>query len=270
MLTGAGLPYAIKNDNLTSDGSSLSLSVSRGAFSTAPVINYFTITPSTGCSPLDRHGDVDDDGSRPRQHHGRRRATSPPTGSTTFTVVSTGDIILTAVALVGRDRHGDAQRITLQPPTTPPTPTPAAVDARRHRPDRATARSPSPTSATSSRSTFDKHESTGSTFIVNGNQFTYTAGSTTGTDIVRLTVARRRLRAGDRHVHGHRHRARRPGRSTSFTADPTRGCGASSNIVLSWKTENARTVTIDQVPRPSASRRTARSARRSPARRRSR
>ena len=52
MLTGAGLPYAIKNDNLTSDGSNLSLSVSRGAFSTAPVITNFTISPSSGCPPL--------------------------------------------------------------------------------------------------------------------------------------------------------------------------------------------------------------------------
>ena len=37
---------------------------------------------------------------------------------------------------------------------------------------------------------------------------------------------------------------------TSFTADPPRGCGASSNIVLGWTTENARGVTIDVAPAP--------------------
>jgi hypothetical protein len=97
--------------------------------------------------------------------------------------------------------------------------------------------------------TFDKHESTGSTFIVSGNQFTYKAGSATGTDIVRLTVpggacgpATATFTAtvivpGDPVI-------------DSFTADPARGCGSSSNIVLSWQTENTGMVTINGVTAP--------------------
>ena len=97
--------------------------------------------------------------------------------------------------------------------------------------------------------TFDKHESTGSTFTVNGNQFTYTAGSTTGTDVVRLTVP------GD---------ACGPATATFtatvivpghpaiifFTADPARGCGASTNVILNWQTQNTRQVTINPVIAP--------------------
>ena len=184
MLTGAGLPYAIKNDNLTSDGSNLSLSVSRGAFSTAPVIASFTISPSSGCSPLTVTATWSTTGADHVNITGAAGdlATS---GTATFTVVSAGDITLTAVALSGATTTS-TRKITLQAPANPPTPTPSTATVGMGQV--VTGSIPVAYTGTLVTITFDKHDSTGSTFTVNGNQFTYTAGSTTGTDVVRLTV----------------------------------------------------------------------------------
>jgi len=245
MLIGAGLPYAIKNDNLTSDGSSLSLSVSRGAFSTAPVITSFTISPSTGCPPLAVTATWTTSGADHVDITGAAGdlATS---GTANFQIVSAGDITLTAVALSGVTSAA-TRKVTLQPPTTPPTPTPATATVGTGQ----VAQGSIPVAYTGTlvTITFDKHESTGSTFTVNGNQFTYKAGSATGTDIVRLTVpggacgpATATFTAtvivpGDPVI-------------DFFTADPTRGCGSSSNIILSWQTENTGMVTINGVTAP--------------------
>ena len=245
MLIGAGLPYAIKNDNLTSDGSSLSLSVSRGAFSTAPVITSFTISPSTGCPPLAVTATWTTSGADHVDITGAAGdlATS---GTANFQIVSAGDITLTAVALSGVTSAA-TRKVTLQPPTTPPTPTPATATVGTGQ----VAQGSIPVAYTGTlvTITFDKHESTGSTFTVNGNQFTYKAGSATGTDIVRLTVpggacgpATATFTAtvivpGDPAI-------------DFFTADPTRGCGSSSNIILSWQTENTGMVTINGVTAP--------------------
>jgi len=245
MLIGAGLPYAIKNDNLTSDGSSLSLSVSRGAFSTAPVITSFTISPSTGCPPLAVTATWTTSGADHVDITGAAGdlATS---GTANFQIVSAGDITLTAVALSGVTSTA-TRKVTLQPPTTPPTPTPATATVGTGQ----VAQGSIPVAYTGTlvTITFDKHESTGSTFTVNGNQFTYKAGSATGTDIVRLTVpggacgpATATFTAtvivpGDPAI-------------DFFTADPTRGCGSSSNIILSWQTENTGMVTINGVTAP--------------------
>src|ERR1017187_5597363 len=220
MLTGAGLPYAIKNDNLTSDGSSLALSVSRGAFSTAPVIPSFTISPSTGCPPLAVTATWTTTGADHVNITGAAGdlATS---GTANFQVVSAGDITLTAVALSGVTSTA-TRKATLQPPTTPPTPTPATATVGTSQVVQGSI--PAAYTGTLVTITFDKHESTGSTFIVSGNQFTYKAGSATGTDIVRLTVpggacgpATATFTAtvivpGDPVI-------------DSFTADPARGCG---------------------------------------------
>src|SRR5664280_647174 len=184
MLTGAGLPYAIKNDNLTSDGSSLALSVSRGAFSTAPVITSFTISPSTGCPPLAVTATWTTTGADHVDITGAAGdlATS---GTANFQVVSAGDITLTAVALSGVTSTA-TRKVTLQPPTTLPTPTPATATVGTSQVVQGSI--PAAYTGTLITITFDKHESTGSTFTVSGNQFTYKAGSATGTDIVRLTV----------------------------------------------------------------------------------
>ena len=82
-----------------------------------------------------------------------------------------------------------------------------------------------------------------------GSQFTYTAGSTTGTDIVRLSVAGGACGAASATFTA---TVITPGDPVidSFTADPARGCGASTNIVLSWQTENTGTVRITNVTAP--------------------
>jgi hypothetical protein len=244
MLTGAGLPYAIKNDNLTGDGSNLSLSVSRGAFSTAPVIASFTISPSSGCPPLTVTATWSTTGADHVNITGAAGdlATS---GTATLTVVSAGDITLTAVALSGATATS-TRKITLQPPATPPTPTPSTATVGTGQV--VTGSIPAAYTGTLVTITFDTHGSTGSTFTVNGNQFTYRAGSSTGTDVVRLTVpggacgpatatfTATVIAPGDPAI-------------ISFTADPARGC-RSSNIILSWQTENAAQVLITPVIAP--------------------
>jgi hypothetical protein len=245
MLTGAGLPYAIKNDNLTSDGSNLSLSVSRGAFSTAPVIASFTISPSSGCPPLTVTAAWSTTGADHVNITGAAGdlATS---GSVTFTAVSGGDITLTAVALSGATATS-TRKITLQPPPTPPTPTPATATVGIAQV--VLGAIPVAYTGTLVTVTFDKHDSTGSTFTVNGNQFTYTAGSTTGTDIVRLTVPGNACGPATATFTAN---VIVPGDPVIifFAADPARGCGASTNVVLQWQTENTSQVTINPIIAP--------------------
>lgn len=245
MLTGAGLPYAIKNDNLTSDGSNLSLSVSRGAFSTAPVIANFTISPSSGCPPLTVTATWSTTGADHVNITGAAGDLAA-SGTATLTVVSAGDITLTAVALSGSTATS-TRKVTLQPPTNPPTPTPSTATVGIAQV--VTGSIPVAYTGTLVTVTFDAHGSTGSTFTVNGNQFTYTAGSTAGTDVVRLTVpggacgpATATFTAtvivpGDPAI-------------IFFTADPARGCGSSTNVILNWQTENTGRVTIDPVVAP--------------------
>ncbi len=245
MLTGAGLPYAIKNDNLTGDGSNLSLSVSRGAFSTAPVIASFAISPSSGCPPLTVTATWSTTGADHVNITGAAGdlATS---GTATLTVVSAGDITLTAVALSGATATS-TRKVTFEAPTSPPTPTPSTATVGTGQ--IVTGSIPVAYTGTLVTITFDTHGSAGSTFTVNGNQFTYRAGSTTGTDVVRLTVpggacgpatatfTATVIEPGDPAI-------------LSFSADPARGCGSSTNIILNWQTENAATVTIDPVVAP--------------------
>ena len=244
MLTGAGLPYAIKDDNLTSDGSSLALSVSRGAFSTAPVINTFALTPPSGCPPLLVTATWTTTGADHVIISGAA-GSLPANGSTTFNVFSTGDIILTAVGTSGATATAP-QRITLQPPTDMPTPTPSAATLSTSTGlTLATAQGVIPFTTNTVTVSFDQQESTGSTFVLNGPAWTYTAGTAAGVDIVRLTstgpcgTATATFTAT----------VLVPGSPviTSFAALPTRGC-TPANVVLSWTTQNARTVTIDQVP----------------------
>ncbi|HEY3348858.1 MAG TPA: hypothetical protein VGM13_03730 [Thermoanaerobaculia bacterium] len=238
--SGSAMPYAVKNDNLSSDGAATPLSVVRSAFSTAPVINAFTITPLTGCSPLTALATWITTGA---DHVNIAGASGdlPPSGSTNITVVATGDVILTAVASSGATAT-QPKRVTVNPPTDPPTPSPSSVVTAIG----LTTTGILPISAGAVTVTFVTHESTGSTFTVVGHQFTYKAGTTIGTDVVRLTsqglcgpgVATFTATVVD------------PGTPviTSFTADPPRGCGGSSNIVLGWTTENSRGVTINVAP----------------------
>lgn len=238
--SGSAMPYAVKNDNLTNDGTGIPLSVVRSAFSTAPTINSFTITPTTGCSPLTAFATWTTTGA---DHVNIAGAPGdlPASGSTNITVLATGDVVLTAVAPSGATAT-QPKRVTVSPPTDPPTPTPASVVTSVG----VTTTGILPINVGAVTATFMRQDSTGSTFTITGNQFTYVAGSATGTDVVSLTSqglcgpATATFTA----------QVVVPGTPviTSFTADPPRGCGASSNIVLSWTTENSRGVRIDISP----------------------
>lgn len=238
--SGSAAPYAVKNDNLTSDGTGIPLSVIRSAFSTAPTINSFTITPTTGCSPLTALATWVTTGA---DHVNVTGASGdfPASGSTTITVVASGDVVLTAVAPSGATAT-QPKRVSVNPPTDPPTPSPASAVTGVG----LTVTGVLPVNVGAVTATFDRQDSTGSTFTVTGNLFTYKAGTATGTDVVRLTsqgfcgpgTATFTAQVVD------------PGTPvvTSFTADPPRGCGASTNVVLAWTTENARSVIIDIAP----------------------
>lgn len=240
--SGSAMPYAVKNDNLTSDGAAIPLSVVRSAFSTAPTINAFTITPLSGCSPLTALATWITTGA---DHVNVTGASGdlPASGSTTITVVATGDVILTAVASSGATST-QPRRVSVNPPTDPPTPSPSSVVAGTGQ----TITGVLPAGVGAVTAVFERHESSGSTFTVNGTQFTYRAGTTTGTDVVRLT-SQGFCGPGTSTFTA---KVVLPGTPvvTSFTADPPRGCGASTNVVLSWTTENARGVEIDVAPAP--------------------
>ena len=240
--SGSAAPYAVKNDNLTSDGVGIPLSVVRSAFSTAPTINSFTITPTSGCSPLTALATWVTTGA---DHVNVTGASGdfPASGSTNITAVATGDVILTAVAPSGATAT-QPRRVTVNPPTDPPTPSPASTVTGIG----VLTTGLLPVNVGTVTATFDRHDSTGSTFTITGNQFSYKAGSVTGTDVVRLTsqglcgpatatFTAQVVDAGTPVI-------------TSFTADPPRGCGTTSNIVLAWTTENARSVVIDIAPAP--------------------
>ena len=244
MLTGTGLPYAIKDDNLTSDGNSISLSVVRDAFSTAPVINTFTLTPASGCPPLVVTATWTTTGADHVIISGAA-GSLPANGSTTFNVFSTGDIFLTAIGASGATATAP-QRVTLQLPTATPTPTPSAATlATSNNLTLATAQGVIPFTTNAVTVTFDQQGSTGSTFVLNGSAWTYTAGTAAGVDIVRLTSTGPCGTASATFTAT----VLVPGSPaiTSFTAQPTRGCSP-ANVVLSWTTQNARSVTIDLVP----------------------
>ncbi len=238
--SGSAMPYAVKNDNLTSDGAGIPLSVVRSAFSTAPTINSFTITPLTGCSPLTALATWITTGA---DHVNVTGAAGdlPASGSTNITVVATGDVILTAVAPSGATAT-QPKRVSVNPPTDPPTPSPSSVVAGTNQ----IITGVLPINVGTVTAVFDRQDSAGSTFTVNANLFTYHAGTTIGTDVVRLTSqgfcgpATATFTA----------KIVVPGTPvvTSFTADPPRGCGASTNVVLYWTTENSRGVDIDIVP----------------------
>ncbi len=238
--SGSAMPYAVKNDNLTSDGAGIPLSVVRSAFSTAPVIDSFTITPTTGCSPLTAFATWTTTGADHVNVTGAQ-GDLPASGSTNITAVASGDVVLTAVAASGATAT-QPRRVTVNPPTDPPTPSPSSIVTGAG----VTSTGVLPINVGAVTAVFTRQDSTGSTFTINGNQYTYVAGSVTGTDVVTLTsqgfcgpatatFTAQVVDAGTPVV-------------TSFTADPPRGCGATSNIVLSWTTQNSSGVRIDIAP----------------------
>lgn len=242
MLTGAGVPYAIRNDNLTSDGSAIALSISRGTFSTAPVITSFTISPSTGCAPLTTTATWATTGADHVNITGAAGDLAA-SGTVSLNLAGGGAVTLTAVALSGATSV-TTRSVSLLPPTLPPTPTPTTITLGTNQSTQGSI--PVAYTGTLVTITFDQHDSSGSTFVVNGNQFTYTAGTKAGTDVVRLSVSGGTCGSASATFTA---TVIVPGAPaiTSFTSIPTRGCGASSNIVLSWQTQNVGVVNIDPI-----------------------
>ena len=88
---------------------------------------------------------------------------------------------------------------------------------------------------------FVKHESSGSTFTVQGTSWVYTAGITPGTDIVRITATGSCGPASADFTAD----VVPPGtpRIISFESIPERDCAPSTNVLLAWQTEDATGVT---------------------------
>ncbi len=236
LLSGAGLPYVIRNDNRTSDGTAIPLAVKRGAFSTAPVILSFTASPASGCAPLATTFSWQTTGAAKVSITGVGNDL-PANGSVSSTVTASGDFVLTATSLTGQSAVRPLQ-VTITPSVPAPTPAPANVTAATS--GVTTGVLPAGTGPVTVE--FVKHESSGSTFTVQGTSWVYTAGVTPGTDIVRITATGScGTASADFTAH-----VVPPGaaRVVRFESIPERGCGATTNILLSWETENALGVTV--------------------------
>ena len=239
LLQGSGQPYAIRNDNRTSDGTSIPLAISRSAFSTAPTITRFDATPETGCSPQSV--------SLSWATTGAVRVTIsgvagdlPPNGTASVTLLATTDLILTAYSPTG-EASSAPRKVTIYPPTDPPTPAPVAATTSVG----GTATGVIPASFAGRVTTsFTQQESTGSTFTLDGYGWVYVAGATPGTDIVKLTATGTCGSSSATITFT----VVAPGapKILSFTADPTVGC-APADIVLSWQTVDANGVSISGV-----------------------
>lgn len=241
LLSGSGQPYAIRNDNRTSDAVPIPFSVARGAFSTAPVITSFTVAPGTGCSPLHVTATWTTGGAAYVNITGAA-GNLPPSGSTTLTLLTSGDVVLSAFSSSGANtslpRH-----VTLSPPTDPPTPQPTSGAVAPN----GTITGIVPFTANPVTISFDRQDSGNSTFtlVPGSGQWTYVAGSTPGTDIVRLTATGPCGPASATFTAT----IVPPGKPaiTSFTAEPSVGCSP-AEIVLSWTTINSTGVFSDQIP----------------------
>ncbi len=237
LLSGAGLPYVIRNDNRTSDGTAIPLSVRRGAFSTAPTIVSFTASPGSGCAPLETTFSWATTGAAKVSISGVGNDL-PPNGSVKATVQASDDYVLTATSLTGQTAVKPV-RVTITPSTPAPTPSPATATV----PAGGVVSGIFPAGTGPLTTTFVQRESTGSTFTVQGNAWVYTAGTSPGTDIVKITAT------GSCGETSSEFRANvlLPGAPwiVRFEAIPERTCAPSANILLTWQTENVYGVHID-------------------------
>jgi hypothetical protein len=240
LVAGTGSPYVIRNDNLTSDGTAIPLSVLRGSFSTAPAISFYTGSPVSGCGPLSVTLSWSTVGAV-RVAISGVSGDLPPAGITTATILTTTDLVLTAFSATGQTATQPI-RVTILPPSAPPTPTPASGALQPG----GTITGVLPFQGTGVTTTFTRHESTGSTFVISGNTYKYTAGSTTGTDVVQLVnhggcgAATATFTATVS--------APGPPQIISFYADPASSCLTNNNIFLNWATANATSVSISNYP----------------------
>lgn len=236
MLQGQGQPYAIRNDNRTSDGTQVPLAVARGVFSTAPVIESFTATPTSGCSPLSVTLAWATTGAAKVSVSGVT-GDLPANGTTTVTLNTSAALVLTATSPTGATSTTQ-RNVTVNALPAPPTPSPTTAQVGVG--GNFTGLLP-PAPAGTMTAAFVQQQSTGSSFVISGNSFLYTAGSVAGTDIVRITLAS----ACGNVTADFTATVLPPGlpKILSFTADPPVGCNT-TNVVLTWTTLDATSVTI--------------------------
>ncbi len=236
LLSGSGLPYVIRNDNRSSDGTTIPLAVKRGAFSTAPVILSFTASPGNGCAPLETTFAWQTTGATKVSISGVGNDL-PANGSVKSTVTASGDFLLTATSFTGQTAVRPLQ-ITITPSTPAPTPAPATVTAVTG----GVVSGILPPGTGPVTVEFVKHESSGSTFTVQGTTWVYTSGITPGTDIVRITATGSCSPASADFTAN----VVPPGtpRIVNFESIPERGCAPSTNILLTWQTEDTAGVNV--------------------------
>jgi hypothetical protein len=235
-ISGSGIPYAIRNDNRTSDGTVIPFTVRRGVFSTAPVITSFTASPGSGCAPLQTTFAWATTGASKVSISGVGNDL-PANGTVTSTVNASADFVLTATSATGQTAVKPL-RITITPSTPAPTPSPA--NATLTTGGVLTGVLPAGTGPLTVE--FVTHESSGSTFTVQGISWIYIAGTTPGTDVVRLTATGSCGPASADFTAI----VIPPGapRIVTFEAIPERTCAPTANILLSWQTENAIGVNV--------------------------
>jgi hypothetical protein len=239
LLSGAGIPYAVRNDNRTSDGTAIPLSLKRNAFSTAPTIVSFTASPASGCAPLETTFSWETVGSAKVSISGVGNDL-PGAGSVKTTLSGGGEYLLTATSITGQSSTRSLQ-LTITPSTPAPTPAPASTMV------------PTASVVTGAFSAgtgpvtveFVQQESTGSTFTVQGTSWIYTAGITPGTDVVRITATGSCGSASAEFTAI----VVSPGtpRILSFESIPSRGCAPSTNVLLTWRTEEATGVHVSGI-----------------------
>lgn len=236
MLAGSGAPYAVKNNNRSSDGSLVPLSVVRGAFSTAPVITEFNVTPLTGCSPQELTITWAAPGAA-RVTISVLAGDLPASGTRTATILTSTDVVLTAYSASG-DSSSQTRKATIVPATEPPTPVPATATLDFLQ----TVSGVLPFSGSQLTWAFTQQESSGSSFTVSGSSFVYAAGTTAGTDVVTLTAdgvcgaATATFTAT----------VVEPGapRILTFTSDPPVSCRFTNDILVSWTTADVVRVNL--------------------------
>ncbi len=160
ILSGGAAPYAIKNHNDTNDSARIPLAVTRFAFSTAPVVNSFDVAPASGCAPQQV--------TLSWATTGAARVTItgvsgdlPASGTTSITLLTTTDLVLTAYAPSG-ETTSVPRHVTVLPPTQVPTPAPSSGTVTY---GQTISGLLPPINGITAQ--FVQHQSTGSTFTVN-------------------------------------------------------------------------------------------------------
>lgn len=236
ILQGIAQPYVIRNDNRSSDGTQLPLAVTRGAFSTAPSITSYTVSPGTGCAPLAVTLSWTTTGASKVSISGVT-GDLPANGSTTVTLLTSTDLVLTATSSTGATASMP-RHVSISPAASVPTPSPAIGQVAIG--GTLTGIIP-PAPAGTVTASFTQQQSTGSTISLNGGNWVYVGGTVAGTDVVTFTATSAcGPVTADLTV-----TVLPPGAPEiiAFTADPPLGC-APQNVVLSWQTLNAVRVQI--------------------------